>query len=257
MGSVPPPPAAGSARAAARRPGTGEQARVGSGTGEQVRHGSGEQPALRMSSGEQARAGDFDDADGPRRRPTAPARPVHVLALAAVAVLLLGVLPLVLFVQNASSDPVVKNLNSLSLPAWADEQHQDDASGSRWCAGNCRLTERTWRSAKAAADTDRAFQTALTGAGWVHWQTAGCPKLGTGTYTCWQRDQYVLDLWTRNAVCGLSGIAPSPGAPTPSTPPSSLSPLDPLPSASGAPPTCAGALVTAKVTQRINPNWHH
>lgn len=254
VGAAAPPPVTGSARAAARRPGTGEQAWVGSGTGEQAGRGSGEQPALRMGSGERPRSGHSGEAGGSRVHQ--PARPVHILALAAVTVLLLGALPLVLFLRSTGNDPVVKNLNSLSLPAWADVRHQDDASGSRWCVQDCRLTERTWRSSKAAADTDRAFQAALSGAGWVRWQTPGCPKLRTGTYTCWQRDQYVLDLWTRNAVCGLSGVAPSPGAPPPSTSPSPLSPLDPAPTASGPPPTCAGSLVTAKVGERIDPNWH-
>jgi hypothetical protein len=260
-GGIVPPPASGTARAAARRPGepsrhgTGEHARVGSGTGEPARHGSGEQPALRLGSGEQAYTGVDDDADRPGYPPR-PTRPAHILALAVVAVLLLGVLPLALFLHSAGSDPVVTDLNSLSLPAWADVQHQDDASGSRWCIKDCRLRERTWRSEKSATETDAVFQTALTGEGWVRSQAPGCPKIDTGTYTCWQHDQYVLDLWTRNAVCGLSGVAPSPGAPPPSASPSATSPLDPVPTASGPPPTCAGALVTAKVDDGIDPNWH-
>jgi hypothetical protein len=173
--------------------------------------------------------------------------------VAVVAVLLLGALPAILFFRSSGTDPVFANLDGLSLPAWAAAQHPDEATGSRYCVKTCRLRERDWHSTKSAQETDAAFETALTKAGWVRWRTSGCPKLGTGTYTCWQRDQFVLDLWTRDAVCGL--VTPASAAPPSSAPPA----LDPVPSAgaSGPPPTCAGALVTAKATDRINTNWHH
>jgi hypothetical protein len=237
-GPLPPPAAAG--RAVPPR------------GGEPGRH-TGEQPALRLGSGE--RPDLSDDSESEPGYPPRPARLRHVLVLAAVAVLLLGVLPTILFFRASGSDPVFANLDGLALPSWAAVQHEDEASGSRLCLKTCRLRMRTWRSAKPAKETDAAFQTALSEVGWVHWQTAGCPKLSAGTYTCWQRDQYVLDLWTRDAVCGLDGVAPSPGAPAPSAPPSSPpGPTDATPS--GPPPTCAGALVTANIGERIDPNWH-
>jgi hypothetical protein len=239
-GGSPPPPAA-AARATAR---------LGGGSG---RH-TGEQPALRMSSAEQPDLSD-DLEPGPGYVPH-PDRLRNALVLAAVAVLLLGVLPAILFFRASGSDPVFANLDGLALPGWAAVQHEDAASGSRLCVKSCRLRERTWRSTKPAKETDAAFETALSKAGWAHSQTAGCPKLNTGTYTCWQRDQYVLDLWTRDAACSLSGVAPSPGAPPPSVGPSQTA-QPPDPAASGPPPTCSGALVTANIGEGIDPNWHH
>jgi hypothetical protein len=185
-------------------------------------------------------------------------RRLRLTALVGLVLVLLVALPLFLLIRDSAKDPVITNLNSLSLPGWAAVGHQDHTSGSRWCIQTCLWRERTWRSTKPTADTDKAYRSALSAAGWSP-LTTGCPAgNGTGTYSCWQRDQDRLDLWTRDAVCGLAGVAPSPGASAPSAAPSVPGPNElplPVPSASGPPPTCQGALVTAKVAPATDPQW--
>jgi hypothetical protein len=134
--------------------------------------------------------------------------------------------------------------------------HDDETSGSRWCIQTCRWHERTWRSTKPAKDTDATYRMALSAAGWSP-LTTGCPSApGTGSYSCWQREQYRLDLWTRDAVCGLAGVVPSPGASLPPASPSAADQLPPVPGATpSAPATCSGALVTAKVADRVDQHW--
>lgn len=210
----------------------------------------------------QSPTSDRDDPGAPRFAPVDElpddTRRLRLLALAGLVLVLLVALPAFLLIRDSSKDPATASLNSLSLPGWAAVGHDDQSSGSRWCVQTCRWHERTWRSTKAAGDTDPAYRSALTVAGWTP-LTTGCPAggAGTGTYSCWQRDQYRLDLWTRNAPCGLAGVAPSPGASLPSAAPSATTDLLPVPdaSASAPPPTCAGALVTAKVAARIDQHW--
>jgi hypothetical protein len=183
---------------------------------------------------------------------------LRLTALVGLILVLLVALPLFLLIHDSAKDPVISNLNSLSLPKWAAVGYQDQSSGSRWCIQTCRWRERTWRSTKATADTDQAYRSALSGAGWSP-LTTDCPAApGAGKYSCWQREQDRLDLWTRDAACGLAGLAPSPGASAPSAAPSpsgpDVLPL-PVPSASGPPPTCPGSLVTAKVAPVTDPHW--
>jgi hypothetical protein len=174
-----------------------------------------------------------------------------LVALGAVAVVLLALLPAIFLVRDASGDPVLAGLDSLELPSWAAQSHQDQASGNRWCVDTCRLRERTWRSTKPAADTDPVYQRALISAGWRPWHTPGCPT-ANGSYTCWQRDEYVLDLWTRDTPCDLASLPPVPPAGGPSV---TATPVAP-PTGTEPPATCAGSLVTAKVANRVDPNWH-
>ncbi|OLB75620.1 MAG: hypothetical protein AUI14_20620 [Actinobacteria bacterium 13_2_20CM_2_71_6] len=178
-----------------------------------------------------------------------------MIGLVVAAFVLLIALPAAFLIHDTSADPVFVGLDNLHVPVWAAQSHQDTSDGSRWCVKDCRLRERTWRSVKPAQATDPAYQQALTEAGWRLHRTAGCPTPPTGVYTCWQRDEYVLDLWTRDAACDLSNVAPLPGNTVPpATDPSA--PAVPAPTASAPPPTCDGSLVTAKVTERANPNWH-
>lgn len=185
--------------------------------------------------------------------------------LAAVAVLLLAVLPTALLVHQASSDPVFGALDQLDLPSWAAQNHVDTTSGSRWCVDSCQLRERTLRSAKAAKDTDPVYQAALSGAGWTRADGAGCRSAdnSSGILTCWQHDQYLLALFTRDAVCALSDVAPAPGTPAPSAsgdtgdggagPAGDPATAIPTPGATGPPPVCGGSLVTIKVADRGDP----
>jgi hypothetical protein len=179
------------------------------------------------------------------------------LVLVGLVLVLLVALPAFVLIRDSAKDPAAAGLDALSLPAWAAVAHDDQNSGSRWCIQTCRWHERTWRSTKAAQDTDPAYRKALSAAGWSP-LTTGCPSApSTGKYSCWQHEQYRLDLWTRDALCGLAGVVPSPGATlAPSASPSAGSELLPIPGASpSAPATCNGALVTAKVADRIDPHW--
>jgi integrin beta 3 len=184
-------------------------------------------------------------------------RGMRLTALVGLVLVLLVALPAFVLIRDSAKDPLAARLDALTLPAWAAVAHDDQNSGSRWCIQTCRWHERTWRSTKVAKDTDVAYRTALSAAGWTP-LTTGCPSApGTGDYSCWQREQYRLDLWTRDAVCGLNGVVPSPGASLPpSASPSAGSELLPVPGQSpSAPATCNGALVTAKVADRIDPHW--
>jgi hypothetical protein len=225
-------------------PGGGPPPRRGTGEHHPVapRHATGEQPVL----------------DLPRRgaaelRRQAGRKPV--IALAVAALVLLAGLPAAFLIHDTSVDPVFAGLDALSLPAWAAQTHQDTATGSRWCVHECRLRERTWRSAKPAPATDPVYQQALTEAGWQPRSVAACPRQATGVATCWQHDGYVLDLWTRDAPCDLSNVAPVPARPDASGGPGPDPNAGiPSPGASGPPATCQGALVTVKVTDRYNPD---
>jgi hypothetical protein len=89
---------------------------------------------------------------------------------------------------------------------------------------------------------------ALKRAGWTSWNVPQCPAPGVdGVETCWQRDEYVLDLWVRAAVCQTKPVrptvAPSGAARSPSpSPPPPVSPAN----------VCPGAIATIKVYNRIS-----
>jgi integrin beta 3 len=166
--------------------------------------------------------------------------------------------PVVFFViREAVQDPVFAELDGWNLPGWATTSHSDEAYGSRWCIRECRFRERTWQAAKGPEETNTAYASALRDAGWTPWHTAGCPAAGVeGIESCWQRDEYVLNLWVRAAPCEVRPVRPTVGADgsAAATPPGAA------PSASGAPgtdaggipgPGCGTALATVKVFNRI------
>src|SRR5262249_26782633 len=123
------------------------------------------------------------------------------LLLAGIALVVLGALPTFFFIRDAMRDPVFVELDKLAVPSWAALAHQDYESGSRYCIQTCAFRSRTWQSARSVNETDAAYQAALRRAGWQPSTAAGCPKGVPGKYTCWQRDQLVLDLYTRDANC--------------------------------------------------------
>jgi hypothetical protein len=196
-----------------------------------------------------AGGGPPDDRGGASRQQFPGSRRVRLAALVGAVVFLLGLLPAIFLIKDSGTDPVFAGLDQLNLPSFATQQQQDQSTGSRFCVKTCRLRERTWHSTKATDQTDPVYETALRQAGWRPWATAGCPKGVSGVYTCWQSDQFVLDLWTRNLPCDLATTAPTPAAGASAAP-------APTPTGSGPPPTCAGSLVTAKVADRADPDWH-
>ena len=218
------------------------------GTPAQPRHSTGEQSVVGSVSGR---------GDELRRQ----AGRAPVIALAVAALVLLALLPAILVGKDASADPVFDGLDSLGVPGWAAQAHQDTTLGNRWCVDSCRTRERTWRSTKPAQATDPVFRQALTNAGWRPHTASTCPAAVTGTYTCWEHDKYLLDLWSRDAACSLSNVAPAPGtsaAPVPSGGAAGTAPSGAAPGPTGTepPPTCGGSLVTVKVGEVGDPNWH-
>jgi hypothetical protein len=168
---------------------------------------------------------------------------VKLAALISAIVVVLGVLPAILFLRTTSSDPMFSTLDSLAVPKWAAGAPADTVSGSRLCVIECRFRERDLTSQKGTNETAAAYQTALLGSGWSRWQVAQCPDGPVdGKYTCWQRDEFTMDLWVRPPPCASNpaqgaaaggGVAASPSA--------------------GAPTgTCTGSIVSIKVRNRID-----
>jgi hypothetical protein len=206
----------------------------------------------------------------------AQAKRVRQLRLATIIFVVLAVVsaPAAFFIiREFTRDPVFVELDNLNLPEWAARNPTDGALGSRWCIRECRSRQRTWESARGPEETNRAFIGKLKDAGWVEWDIPDCQAEGVdGIETCWQRDEYVLDLWVRAAVCDVRNARPtvnpsqpaqSPGKPTAKAPASpamsSAAGNGPVPQASeqdspGPAPTaiCPLAVATIKVFNRIS-----
>lgn len=171
------------------------------------------------------------------------AQQLKVATLVVVALLLLAAYPIYLFTRSVTSDPVFGDLDSLDLPSWATIEHKDAASGNRWCIDACRYRTRTWASERKADETAAVYETALHDAGWRPRTQGVCPPVEEGTATCWQRDEYVLDMWVRAPICDIA-----PPRPTTEAQPSASAAPDPGP----PPATCPGALVTVQVFNAID-----
>ncbi|MGH3712441.1 MAG: hypothetical protein ACRDT4_03115 [Micromonosporaceae bacterium] len=128
------------------------------------------------------------------------------ITLICVAVVLLGALPAFFGIRYATRDPGFRALDALDLPAWASENVQDRAVGSRWCIDTCRVRQRLWESERDTTSTVTAYHDALRAEGWKRWDVDGCPpKRVRGEYSCWRRDAYTLDLWVRLPECRRNG----------------------------------------------------
>jgi hypothetical protein len=183
---------------------------------------------------------------------------VSRLRAATVIVVVLAVIgaPVGFFViRQFTRDPVFVELDGLDVPAWAAGKHTDSAYGSRWCIRECRFRERTLESARGPAETNDAYVAALRAKGWTTWDVPDCQPAGVDGYeTCWQRDEYVLDLWVRAAVCEVRPVRPTVEPSAVPTPAASAGPSavpSAVPSAAAAEPTCPGAITTVKVFNRI------
>ena len=181
---------------------------------------------------------------------------LKVGTLILVAVLLLAAYPIYLFTRSVSADPVFGELDRLSLPSWAAILHEDAASGSRWCIGECRSRDRTWASEREPEETNTAYVTALQDAGWRPRLEGLCPAVDEGVATCWQRDEYVMDMWVRAPICNVppprptvEGQAPTPERRHPGTPGVEGTPGPPV-----DPLLCPGSLVTVRVFNAIDYN---
>jgi hypothetical protein len=183
------------------------------------------------------------------RRHLKVAQQLKVGTLILVAVLLLAAYPTYLFLQDLSRDPVLGELDGLNLPGWSAIHHEDGYQGSRWCIGQCRFRERTWASERAPDETNKVYTDALGGAGWRTRTQGVCPPVEEGIATCWQRDQYVLDMWVRAPICDVPPPRPSIKATTKATPTATASAAAPTPTAGTL--ACPGSLVTVKVFNAV------
>ncbi|XVV10434.1 hypothetical protein ACQP2X_37150 [Actinoplanes sp. CA-131856] len=166
------------------------------------------------------------------------------MTLVSLAAVVLLVLPAFFGLRAAGNDPVFGSLNSLDVPSWAAEKVDDQSSGSRWCFMDCTFRERIAQSAKPFAETTQAYTAALSAAGWQPWKVAECPEQPVGkdegTYSCWKRDEFTLDLWVRLPECQVDQVA----AQDPATIPSAgTEPVDPK--------DCVGSTVSIKVQNAI------
>lgn len=156
--------------------------------------------------------------------------------------------PVAFFViREAVQDPVFAELDTWRVPEWAATSHHDEAYGSRWCIRECRFRERTWKSSRPADATNQAYIAALQRKGWVRWRDTPCPSEGIqGLYSCWKRDEYVLDLWVRDEPCEIKPVRPQVGASA------SAAGASPQAEPSGIPgPGCGQSQATVKVFNRI------
>ncbi len=166
-------------------------------------------------------------------------RMVTLVSLAAVVLLLL---PAIFGLRSATKDPVFSSLDSLDVPAWAAKDVNDQGFGSRWCFLDCRFRERIAKSDRSFAETTQAYAAALTSAGWRQWTVADCPEQAidpkSGTYSCFKRDEFTLDLSVRLPDCAVDQLAAQDPALAATAPPS---------------PTgkCVGSTVSIKVQNAI------
>ncbi|WP_433294990.1 hypothetical protein ACQP2F_34580 [Actinoplanes sp. CA-030573] len=170
-------------------------------------------------------------------------RQLRVVTLLSLAVVVLVVLPALFGLRSASKDPVFSSLDSLDVPSWASQQVEDNGSGSRWCFLDCRFREREAQSAKSFKETTAAYTSALQSAGWTSWKVGECPEVPVaadqGTYSCWKRDEFTLDLWVRLPECAVDQVAAQDPAALPST------------AATPSTKKCVGSTVSIKVQNAI------
>jgi integrin beta 3 len=167
------------------------------------------------------------------------------ITLVAVVLLVLGAYPSFLLVQAATRDPAINSLDALALPEWAARGPSDEEFGSRWCFGECRFRERTATSERAPDETSRVYEQVLADAGWIRWNVERCPENPVpGSYSCWRRDEYTLDLWVRDPSCASDPVRNRPTV-GPTGAPASGAPGQP------AADDCRGSVVSIKVRNAI------
>ncbi len=176
---------------------------------------------------------------GNLRRTLRERRRLRMIALLTISLVVLGALPLFFGIRTASRDPVFAALDDLDVAPQLAAETDDRSTGNRWCLLECRFRERSAHSSEPVQQTMAAYQAALTRAGWQPWKVAGCPDEPTveGSYTCWRRDEFTLDLWVRAPACPEADQQPADGQPTTSQA-----------------AACAGAEVSIKVQDAIADN---
>ncbi|WP_344521033.1 hypothetical protein, partial [Paractinoplanes durhamensis] len=171
-------------------------------------------------------------------------RRLRVVTLVSLAIVVLVVLPAIFGLRSASKDPVFSSLDALDVPSWAATKVDDQGSGSSWCFLDCRFREREVDSTKSFQETTAAYTTALKAAGWAPWKVTECPETkiaaDQGTYSCWKRDEFTLDLWVRLPDCMIDQVA----AQDPTT-------ITEAPATTAPAGKCEGSTVSIKVKNAI------
>lgn len=188
------------------------------------------------------REGGLRGAGAELRQKMRTERQLRQVTLMSLAALVLLVLPAIFGIRALSSDPVFSSLDELNVPSWAATNIEDQGSGSRWCFLDCRFRERIAESEKAFPETSQAYTKALTEAGWTQWKVADCPEnpINTeeGAYSCWQRDEFTLDLYVSLPGCAVDQVIPEAGS-------------EEAVEGAAAPKECVGSTVSIKVQNTI------
>jgi hypothetical protein len=174
-----------------------------------------------------------DEHDLTGARETRYANQVHfpttrsmVIAVMAVVVALIGVLPAALVLTESSGNPEFAAIDHLSVPSWAGSRAVDHTSGNRWCLSACLKSERTVSSTHTVTQTADAYRTALRAAGWTPAPANACPPAVKGaTQSCWVLDRNQMNVMVTASAC--AGPAPpttEPGLADPTTPSTRASP---------------------------------
>jgi integrin beta 3 len=176
-------------------------------------------------------------------------RRLRMVTLVSLAVVVLVVLPAIFGLRAAHRDPIFSSLDALKVPGWAATKVDDRSSGSRWCFIDCRFRERVATSQKPFKETTTAYTKALTDAGWQPWKVAECPDPPidpkSGTYSCWRRDEFTLDLRVSLPDCAVDAVAAQDPDALPSTGPDGLA-------VTADPKKCVGSTVSIKVRNAVS-----
>ncbi|WP_204295478.1 hypothetical protein [Actinoplanes campanulatus] len=170
-------------------------------------------------------------------------RRLRLVTLFSLAALVLLALPAFVGLRAASSDPVLASLAALKVPSWAAKGVENQETGSTLCIMECSFRERKAESDRPFKETADVYTEALTKAGWKQRTVEGCPETPVapeeGTYSCWSRDEFTLDLAVGLPGCAVDQISaeqnPTAGA------------AEELPD----PAACQGSTVRIKVWNKI------
>ena len=191
-------------------------------------------------------AGGLRGAGNDLREKLRARRRLRVVSLLSLAVVVLVMLPALFGLRSATKDPVFGSLDSLDVPSWAAKQVEDRGSGSGWCFLDCKFREREAQSDKPFKETTAAYTAALRKAGWKTWKVSECPEYpipaDQGTYSCWKRDEFTLDLRVGQPECAVDKVAAEDPA------------AAGLPPSAASTPTknCVGSTVSIKVQNAIS-----
>ncbi len=159
-----------------------------------------------------------------------------------LVIALLVVVPGYFVIMDGKHNPAFTAMDGLAVPTWADGAKHDESIYSRFCVAECQINERDSSSARSVDETQAAYATALTTAGWQQSPASRCTTKTTGSYTCWVLDERELDLWVRPSVCTLPAPPKTEGDLT-----------DPDPSAAPT-TTCAPTAVQVKIFDSVERN---